>query len=202
MILLGVSGSIAAYKSVELLRLFLKAGQDVRVIMTQAATRFVGPLTFQALSGHPVLADSLDPQGWPPVPVRLDRRPSSINASEGGQMAHLDLPEKASALVLAPATAQLLSQLACGAAGDIVSASILAMPRSPAGRLKAPVLIAPAMHEAMWLHPATRANVITLKKFGYQFIGPERGPLGRADDQGLGRMTDPKAIASIVLKAL
>ncbi len=80
MILLGVSGSIAAYKAVELLRALLKAGQEVHVIMTQAATHFVGPLTFQALSGHPVLTDTLDPQGW--------------------QMAHLDLPEKASAFVL------------------------------------------------------------------------------------------------------
>src|SRR6266850_4103162 len=108
MILLGVSGSIAAYKSVELLRLLLKAGQDVYVVMTEAATHFVGPLTFQALSGHPVLTDTLDPKGW--------------------QMAHLDLPEKASALVIAPASAQVLSELAHGAAGNIITASALAMP--------------------------------------------------------------------------
>src|SRR5436853_3620834 len=112
MILLGVSGSIAAYKSVELLRLLLKAGQEVHVVMTQAATHFVGPLTFQALSGRPVLTDTLDPQGW--------------------QMAHLDLPEKASAFVIAPASAHVLSQLAAGGAGDIVTASALAMPRNSA----------------------------------------------------------------------
>src|SRR3954462_15492236 len=110
MILLGVSGSIAAYKAVELLRLLVKAGQDVQVVMTEAATHFVGPLTFQALSGHPVLTNTLDPKGW--------------------QMAHLDLPEKTSAFVIAPASAHTLSQLAAGAAGDIVTASALAMPRS------------------------------------------------------------------------
>jgi phosphopantothenoylcysteine decarboxylase / phosphopantothenate---cysteine ligase len=182
MILLGVSGSIAAYKSVELLRLLLKAGRDVRVLMTEAAARFVGPLTFQALSGHPVLTDTLDPQGW--------------------QMAHLDLPEKASAFVIAPASAHLLSQLAAGAAGNIITASVLGMPRSSAGKLRAPVLIVPAMHEAMWIHPATQANVKSLKGFGYQFIGPERGPLGRVGDVGGGRMTEPETIAKMVLKAM
>src|SRR5580698_10156227 len=135
MILLGVSGSIAAYKAVELLRLLMKAGQDVHVVMTEAATHFVGPLTFQAISGHAVVTNTLDPQGW--------------------QMGHLDLPEKASAFVVAPATAHTLSQMAYGEAGDIVNAAILAMPRSSSGKLKAPVFIAPAMHEAMWQHPAT-----------------------------------------------
>jgi len=182
MILLGVSGSIAAYKSVELLRLFLKAGQDVHVMMTPPATHFVGPLTFQALSGHPVLTETLDPKGW--------------------TMAHLDLPERASAVVLAPATAQVLSLLAAGSAGDILSASVLAVPRSASGKLKIPVWIVPAMHEAMWLHPATQANVKTLKRYGYQFIGPEKGPLGRVGDHGLGRMTAPEEIASKVLKFL
>jgi phosphopantothenoylcysteine decarboxylase/phosphopantothenate--cysteine ligase len=182
MILLGVSGSIAAYKAVELLRQLLKAGQDVYVVMTEAATHFVGPLTFQAMSGHPVLTDTLDPQGW--------------------QMAHLDLSEKAKAFVIAPASAHVLSQLAAGGAGDIVTASALAMPRSASGKLKAPVFIAPAMHEAMWLHPATQSNVKTLKRYGYQFIGPERGDLGRTGDVGHGRMIEPAAIAQTVLKAI
>jgi phosphopantothenoylcysteine decarboxylase / phosphopantothenate---cysteine ligase len=182
MILLGVSGSIAAYKSVELLRLLLKTGQEVHVIMTEAATRFVGPLTFQALSGHPVLTDTLDPKGW--------------------QMAHLDLPEKASALVIAPASAHLLSQLAVGAAGNIITASVLGMPRTSAGKLKAPIFIAPAMHEAMWTHPATQANVKLLKQYGYQFIGPLRGPLGRVGDVGGGRMSEPSEIVAVVTKAI
>src|SRR5688572_1853181 len=107
MILLGVTGSIAAYKAVEVLRLLLKAGQEVRVIMTPSAAQFVGPLTFRALSGHPVVVDALDPQEW--------------------TMAHLDLPERAQAVVIAPATAECLSRLARGAAGDIVSASLLSV---------------------------------------------------------------------------
>lgn len=182
MILLGVTGSIAAYKAVELLRLFLKAGEDVHVLMTQSATHFVGPLTFQALSGHPVLVDALDPQGW--------------------QIAHLDLAEKASALLMAPASANSLSRLATGSAGDIISASVLSMPRTTTGRLRTPVFVAPAMHEAMWTHPATQANVKALKRYGYRLIGPERGSLGRIGDEGLGRLSPPETIAQTVLKVL
>src|SRR4051812_23656866 len=102
MILLGVTGSIAAYKVVEALRLFIKAGEDVHVIMTPAATTFVGPLTFQAISGHPVLSDPQDARAY--------------------QMAHLALVEKASAVLVAPATAETLSTLARGGASDLVSA--------------------------------------------------------------------------------
>jgi phosphopantothenoylcysteine decarboxylase/phosphopantothenate--cysteine ligase len=182
MILLGVTGSIAAYKAVELLRLLVKAGQEVHVVMTEAATQFVGPLTFQSLSGHPVLTNTLDPRGW--------------------QMAHLDLPEKAAAYVIAPASAHTLSQLAAGAAGDIVTASALGMPRDAKARLKSPVFLAPAMHEMMWLHPATQSNIEKLKSYGYQLLGPERGDLGRVGDQGEGRMTEPTRIAESVLQAV
>src|SRR5476651_2318012 len=98
MILLGITGSIAAYKAADILRLLQKGGQDVHVVMTPSAARFVGPLTFQSLSGHPVISDTLDPQGW--------------------QMAHLELSENAKAVVVAPATAESLSNLARGAAGD------------------------------------------------------------------------------------
>jgi len=181
MILLGVTGSIAAYKAVEVLRLLTKAGEDVHVVMTPSATQFVGPLTFQALSGHPVLSEVLDPKGW--------------------QMAHLDLVERSRAVVIAPASAETLSQLARGGAADLIGASVLAVPRSPSGALKIPVFLAPAMHEAMWLHPATQANAKQLKGYGYQLIGPERGPLGRAGDSGQGRMADPQIIVSQVLKS-
>jgi phosphopantothenoylcysteine decarboxylase/phosphopantothenate--cysteine ligase len=180
MILLGVTGSIAAYKAVEVLRLFVKAGQDVHVVMTVPATRFVGSLTFQGLSGHPVFSDILDPQAY--------------------QMAHLALAEKADAVVVAPASAESLSEFARGSAHDLVSACILSVPRTPAGKLKSPVFIVPAMHESMWMHPATRANVKTLKSYGYEFIGPEKGPLGRAGETGIGRMTDPQTIAEHILK--
>jgi phosphopantothenoylcysteine decarboxylase/phosphopantothenate--cysteine ligase len=180
MILLGVTGSIAAYKAVEVLRLLLKAGQDVHVVMTPSATQFVGPLTFQGLSGHPVFSDTLDPQAY--------------------QMAHLALAEKADVVVVAPASAESLSQMARGGAHDLVSACVLSVLRTPAGKLKAPVFIAPAMHESMWMHPATQANVKTLKSYGYQFIGPEKGALGRTGDVGVGRMADPQMIVSQVLK--
>jgi phosphopantothenoylcysteine decarboxylase/phosphopantothenate--cysteine ligase len=180
-ILLGVTGSIAAYKAVEVLRLLVKAREDVHVVMTPAATRFVGPLTFQAISGHPVFSDILDLQAC--------------------QMAHLSLVGKASAVLLAPASADTLSELARGGASDLVSASVLAVPRASSGKAKTPVFIAPAMHEAMWLHPATQANVKTLKGFGYRFIGPEKGPLGRAGDAGAGRMSEPAVIVQHVLRA-
>jgi phosphopantothenoylcysteine decarboxylase/phosphopantothenate--cysteine ligase len=180
MILLGVTGSIAAYKAVEILRLLIKAGEDVHVVMTPAAARFVGPLTFQGLSGHPVFSDPLDAQAYP--------------------MAHLALAEKASAIVVAPASAESLSQLARGGAHDLVSAAVLSAPRTPGGKSTIPVFIAPAMHEAMWLHPATQANVKALKSYGYRFIGPEKGPLGRAGDAGEGRMSDPSVIVEQILK--
>ncbi len=178
MILLGVTGSIAAYKAVELLRRLIEAKQEVHVVMTDAATRFVGALTFQGLSGHPVFSSVLDPHAY--------------------QMAHLQLAEEAHAVVVAPASADSLSQLARGSASDLVSACVLSLPRR-GGELRTPVLIAPAMHESMWLHPATQANVKTLKSYGYQFIGPVMGKLGRAGDEGLGRMADPAEIAKTIL---
>lgn len=182
LILLGVTGSIAAYKAVEVLRLLIKARQDVHVVMTESATHFVGPLTFQSLSGHPVQTDPLDAGAY--------------------QMAHLALPEKASAVLIAPASAESLSRLARGSAGDMICASVLSVPRAPSGKLKIPVFLAPAMHEAMWTHPATQAHVRHLKSYGYQFIGPVRGALGRAGDEGLGRLSDPGTIVGTVLKSI
>jgi phosphopantothenoylcysteine decarboxylase / phosphopantothenate---cysteine ligase len=182
MILLGITGSIATYKAVEVLRLLTKAGQDVHVLMTEAAAQFVGPLTFQALSGHPVLTSALDPKAY--------------------QMAHLHLAEEAKAIVVVPASAESLSQLAHGGASNLVAACVLSAPRTPAGKLKTPVFIAPAMHEAMWMHPATQANVKALLGYGYRLIGPVKGPLGRVGDSGHGRLADPSVIAEMVLKSL
>ncbi len=116
------------------------------------------------------------------------------------QMAHLTLAEKAKAVVVVPASAESLSQLSRGGAHDLVSACVLSVPRTSAGKLKTPVFIAPAMHESMWLHPATQANVKTLKGYGYQFIGPQKGDLGRAGDTGEGRMSDPQTIVGQLLK--
>jgi phosphopantothenoylcysteine decarboxylase / phosphopantothenate---cysteine ligase len=180
MILLGVTGSIAAYKAVEILRLLLKAKQDVHVVMTSAASRFIGPLTFQAISGHPVFVDPLDPAAY--------------------QMAHLALSEKASVILVAPASADTLSRLASGRANDLVCATVLAARRAANGHLKTPVLIAPAMHESMWRHPATQANVKTLEGFGYEWVGPIIGPLGRTGDVGVGRLSEPSDIVGRCLK--
>jgi phosphopantothenoylcysteine decarboxylase/phosphopantothenate--cysteine ligase len=180
-ILLGVTGSIAAYKAAEVLRGFVKAGHDVRVIMTPAATKFVGPLTFQGLSGHPVITDALDPQAY--------------------SMAHLELAEEADAYVIAPASAETLSRLARGSADDLVCASALSMPRTK-GRLNRPIFVAPAMHDAMWKHPATQANVKQIVDYGYQVLGPEEGPLGRAGDRGEGRLLTPEVLIQKVLKAI
>src|SRR5260221_12752042 len=107
MILLGVTGSIAAYKAVEILRLLIKSGQDVHVVMTPSATRFVGPLTFQGLSGHAVFSDTLDPHAY--------------------QMAHLALVQDAEAIVVAPASAETLSEMARGGAHDLVAACVLSV---------------------------------------------------------------------------
>jgi len=181
MIVLGVTGSIAAYKAAEILRGFTKAGHDVQVVMTPAATQFVGPLTFHGLSGRPVLTDALDPKAY--------------------TVAHLELAEKARALIVAPASAETLSRLARGSAEDLVCAAVLSVPRKK-GALTIPVFIAPAMHEAMWQHPATQANVKLLTHYGYQLLGPEKGPLGRAGDSGEGRMREPAQIVSGVLQAL
>jgi phosphopantothenoylcysteine decarboxylase/phosphopantothenate--cysteine ligase len=117
-------------------------------------------------------------------------------------MAHLHYAETASAVLVAPATAEMLSRLARGGASDLVSTSVLAVPRNASGKLKIPVFIAPAMHEAMWRHPATQASVKLLKSYGYQLIGPVSGPLGRADDSGEGRMAEPADIVKKVLSAL
>jgi phosphopantothenoylcysteine decarboxylase/phosphopantothenate--cysteine ligase len=182
MIVLGVTGSIAAYKAAEILRGFIREGHDVHVVMTQAATRFIGPLTFQGLSGHPVITDVLEPQAY--------------------SMAHLELTEKAQAFVIAPASAESIARLAMGRAGDIISALALALPRDAKANLKCPVFIAPAMHDDMWRHPATQANVKTLMSYGYRIIGPERGPLGRTGDEGEGRLSDPDQIVKSVLKVL
>lgn len=167
MILLGVTGSIAAYKAVEIARLFIKAGKDVHVVMTPSATQFVGPLTFRGVTGHPVFSDPLDPQAF--------------------QMAHLALAEKASAIVVAPATAETLSNLARGSAGDLISAVVLAVPRRANGELKTPVFIAPAMHTAMWLHPADPGQRedapglwLSLHRPGKRRFGAGRRPRRRA----------------------
>ncbi|MEC5179388.1 bifunctional phosphopantothenoylcysteine decarboxylase/phosphopantothenate synthase [Arthrobacter sp. CG_A4] len=164
-IVLGVGGGIAAYKVASLLRLFTEAGHDVTVIPTEAATRFVGVATWEALSGHPVCNSVFD---------------------EVHTVNHVRLGHEAELIVVAPATADLLARAAAGQANDLLTNTLLM-----AGGC--PVLMAPAMHTEMWQHPATRANVETLRSRGITVLEPASGRLTGADS-GPGRLPEPEAI--------
>jgi phosphopantothenoylcysteine synthetase/decarboxylase len=172
-VVLGVTGSIAAYKAAELVRLMTGKGWDVWVMMTEAATKYVGPLTFHALTRHPV------PAG------RCEAVPSEAYQ-------HLDLAG-ADAVVIAPCTANVLAKIAHGLADDIVTATVLAS--------TAPLIIAPAMNEKMWLNAATQANVATIKKRGIRLLDVEKGELA-CGVVGAGRLCAPEKIVAAVQKAL
>ena len=171
---LGVTGSIAAYKAVELLRLLRAEGADVAVMLTPSATRFVGPLSFAALSRHPVETELLD-------------------LLPDGRIGHIVVADTADAIVVAPATAHWLGAMAGGLAGDVVTATCLAT--------SAPVVVAPAMDGDMWRHPATVANVARLREFGYEIVEPEAGPLA-SGQSGVGRLAELPAIVDAVVAAV
>ncbi len=172
---LGVCGSIAAYKSVELLRRLTAEGADVVVMLTPSATRFVGPLTFRALSRHPVETDVLD--------LLPDQR-----------IGHIVIADTADAIVVAPATARWLGAMAGGIADDAVLAACLAT--------TAPVVVAPAMDGDMWTHPATRINVERLRReFGYRVVEPESGLLA-SGQSGIGRLAELEDIVDAVVEAV
>lgn len=166
-ILLGISGGIAAYKSAELVRLLIKQGYDVRVVMTQAATHFISPLTFQALSAHPVHTQLLD-------------------VAEENAMGHINLARWADLLLIAPATANCLAKFSHGLADDLLSTLYLAV--------ECPVYMAPAMNQAMWHKPVTQENIKRLTQYGVTFIGPDEG-IQACGDVGVGRMVEPQVIA-------
>jgi phosphopantothenoylcysteine decarboxylase/phosphopantothenate--cysteine ligase len=174
-ILVGVTGSIAAYKAADLVSKLTKAGHEVHVVMTKDATHFVGPLTFRTLSRHAVVVDLWEEEvgEWKPT--------------------HIDLADHADLFVIAPATANVIAKLAHGLADDALSTIALATP--------APLLIAPAMNGKMWLHPATKANVKTLCKRGVKFIGPEEGLLA-CGYEGIGRLWNVDGILAAALKLL
>jgi phosphopantothenoylcysteine decarboxylase/phosphopantothenoylcysteine decarboxylase/phosphopantothenate--cysteine ligase len=175
-IVLGVTGSIAAHKSIDLASLLTKAGCEVRVVLTADAQRFVTPLPFKTLSRNPVITDLYDEaDGWKPQ--------------------HIELADTADLLLIAPATANFLAKLAHGLADDALSCIALAL--NPSAR----VLVAPAMNGKMWLHPATQANVATLKSRGVECIGPEAGLLS-CGYEGIGRLGPVDGIATHVLKQL
>jgi phosphopantothenoylcysteine synthetase/decarboxylase len=175
-IILGVTGSIAAYKAAELASQLVKQGCDVRVVMTADAVRFITPLPFKTLSRHPVITDLYDEvEGWKPT--------------------HIDLADEADLLLVAPATANTIAKLALGLANDALSCVALAL--NP----RAKILIAPAMNGKMWLHPATRQNTATLKARGVEFIGPEEGLLS-CGYEGLGRLWPVEKVAQRALELL
>ena len=175
LIALGVTGSIAAYKAVELLRLLAAEGADVVVLLSPAASRFVGPLTFAALSRHPVETD---------VMALLP----------DGRIGHIVVGDSADAIVVAPATAYFLGAMASGLPGDVVTAACLAS--------SAPVVVAPAMDGDMWLHPATQANVVRLRDaFGYAIVEPESGRLA-SGQSGVGRLAELDRIVDAVVAAV
>lgn len=169
-ILLCVCGGIAAYKAVELVRRLRDAGAQVRVAMTDNAQRFVGAVTFQAVSGEPV-------------------RTSLWDAAAEAAMGHLELARWADRVVIAPATANTLAKLSHGFADDLVTTLCLAT--------TAPITVAPAMNHRMWLHQATQANLATLRARGVQVIGPDDGPLAEGES-GPGRLSEPDAIVALL----
>ncbi len=173
-VVLCVGGGIAAYKACEVARLVVKGGGRVRVAMTPAATRFVAPLTFQALSGAPVLVDLLDP---------------AAESTYG----HLALARMADLVVVAPATADLIARLRAGMADDAVTTTVLAA--------TCPVLVAPAMNTRMWRHPATQENLAVLRARGVQLVGPASGELADGD-VGEGRLADPEELAAAAARIL
>ena len=167
-VLLGVTGSIAAYKACEVVRLLVKGGCDVRVVMTAAACEFVRPLSFQTLSRNPVFVDQFaTPKEWKPEHIAL--------ASD------IDLA------LVAPATANIIAKMRFGLADDLLSSVLLAT--------RAPIFVAPAMNCGMWENAATRENVETLRSRGVRFIGPASGDLA-CGTEGAGRMVEPEEIVA------
>jgi phosphopantothenoylcysteine decarboxylase/phosphopantothenate--cysteine ligase len=172
-VVLGVTGGIAAYKAVTVARELTLAGAAVDVVLSQGALEFVRPLTFEALTGRPAFS-SLYPSGDPLLHIRLAR--------------------DADAVVIAPATANLLARAAAGMADDLLTATLLAT--------EAPVVVCPAMNDRMYAHPATQSNLQRLAEFGYRIAGPAVGPLAWGEGEGPGRMLEPEEILAHAGRAL
>ena len=168
-LIIGVTGGIAAFKSAALVSSLVQQGHGVSVVMTRAARKFVGPATFRALTGRPVVSDQFDrhyPLG-----------------------AHIELADRAELLCVAPASADLLAKAACGLADDLLSTLLLSF--------TGPVLIAPAMNTAMWEKPAVERNIATLRADGYHFIEPQEG-WQSCRRLGMGRMAEPADIQKAI----
>ena len=174
-VILGVTGSIAAYKAPDIVRHLMRQDYLVSVIMTETAVRFISPLTLASVSRQNVHRDMFDEKqkDW-----RTD---------------HVSLAQEAAAVVIAPATADVIGRIACGLADDLLTCTVMAT--------RAPVFIAPAMNEGMYRNPIVQENIRKLKKLGIRFIGPEKGPLA-CGSEGEGRMTDPQKIAKEIKRFL
>jgi phosphopantothenoylcysteine decarboxylase/phosphopantothenate--cysteine ligase len=168
-VLLGLSGGVACYKAAELARELVRAGASVQVVMTEAACRFITPVTLQALSNHPVYTDQWD--------ARADNN-----------MAHINLTRSADAVLVAPASADFIARLAQGRADDLLSLLCLARPAE-----RVPLLVAPAMNREMWAHPATQRNVAQMRADGATVLGPDTGDQA-CGETGDGRMLEPWAL--------
>src|SRR5450631_915341 len=171
-VVLGVTGGIAAYKAVDVCRQLIDAGAHVAPVLTADAHRFVGALTFSALASEPIRSQLFD--GPEPIP-------------------HTRLGRRADLIVVAPATANLLAKYTAGIADDLLTATLLAT--------RAPVLVAPAMHTEMWEHPAVRANIAVLRERGVHVVGPDAGHLAGGDD-GPGRLAAPDTIVDAAAAVL
>jgi phosphopantothenoylcysteine synthetase/decarboxylase len=175
-IILGVTGSIAAHKAVDLTSHLAKQGCAVHVVLTPDALQFITPLAFKTLSRHPVITDLFaEPESWQPV--------------------HVQLADEADLLLVAPATANTIAKLALGLADNALTCLALALNSA------AKVLLAPAMNGKMWLHPATQQHVTTLRSRGVEFIGPDEGVLA-CGYEGIGRLWGVEKIASRALEML
>jgi phosphopantothenoylcysteine decarboxylase/phosphopantothenate--cysteine ligase len=172
-VLLGVTGGIASYKSAWLARLLTKAGAEVDVVLTRAASEFIGAITFEALTGRPAHVGLFD---------------------LGRALDHIHLAREADAIVVAPATADFLARAASGQADDLLTACLLAN--------ESPVLLVPAMNDRMWAHAATQRNVARARELGYRIVEPDAGDLAAGEGSGPGRMPEPETIFAHVARLL
>jgi len=172
-LIIGVSGGIAAYKTAALVSSLVQDGHGVSVVMTRAARKFIGPATFRALTGRPVVTDGFDrhyPLG-----------------------AHIELADQAQLLCVAPASADVLAKAACGLADDLLTTLLLSF--------TGPILVAPAMNAAMWDKPSVQRNIATLRSDGYHLIGPQEG-WQSCRRVGMGRMAEPAEIQAAIERQL
>lgn len=199
-VVLGITGSIAAYKAGDVVRRLRECGCAVTCVLTKEAAQFVAPLTLQALSGRRAQTDLFsldDPPVTPPPPAGLQGPARSAAlpsaAAGGGGVIHTDLADRAQLLLIAPATANIIGKLAHGLADDLLTCLALAT--------KAPVLLAPAMNVHMWQHATVRTNMSRLKALGYHVVGPTHGPLA-CGYEAIGHLADVEDILQAALKLL